>query len=250
MGSFSQPGSDIVIEQRAAIPAIALGSFERVLVIGLGGIGTALVGPLCRFLVYSSVGSALPVILADGDEFERRNRERQDFFSTGNKARVKAAEMRRTFPELSIRSIPEFITPDNISSYIGERSLVLLGVDNHASRRLLSRYCAGLRSSVLISGGNEMVDGNVQVQVRWDGVEHTPPLTRFHPEIDEAVDFSSVLSCDEGARSGEPQLLFANLLAAAHMLNTFYALINGGLTYEELYFDIILGRSEPISRNV
>jgi hypothetical protein len=157
--------------------------------------------------------------------------------------------MRQAFPELSVRSIPEFITPENVGFYVEEGSLVFLAVDNHATRRLLSRHCQDLRCVALVSGGNEWSDGNVQIYLRWEGQEHTSPLTRFHPEIENATDLAAVLSCDEAARAGEPQLLFTNLTVAAHMLNTFYAVINGGLSYEELYFDIISGKSVSVDRH-
>jgi len=235
-------------EEIRKIPAMPLERFLRILVIGLGGVGTALLPHLCRYLVYSGTGGRIPLLLVDGDDFENRNRERQDFRALGNKANIKAREMRQLFPELSIRSIPELIVPENVDFYIEERSLIFLAVDNHASRRLLSQRCRMLSSTVLISGGNEWSDGNVQIYVRWDGEDLTSPITRFHPEIEAAPDLSAVLSCDEAARTGEPQLLFTNLTVAAHMLNTLYAVTTGGLAYEELYFDIVPGTSVAIDR--
>lgn len=238
------------IQKVRKIPAVPLESFGRILVIGLGGVGTALLGPLCRYLAYSGIGNRVPLVLIDGDDFEDRNRERQDFYETGNKARIKAREMRRIFPELSVRAVSEFVTPDTAAFYIEPQDLVFLAVDNHASRRIVSHHCETLDSAVLISGGNEWSDGNVQVYARMGGIELTPPLTRFHPEIEDAADTAGLFSCDAKARSGEPQLLFTNLAVASHMLNTFYALLTGGLSYEELYFDIVLGRSDSIDRRL
>lgn len=227
---------------------LPLKEFHRILVVGLGGIGTALVSPLCRYLAYSGMGMALPVLLFDGDDFQSRNRERQDFQSAGNKAQVKAREMRQIFPELSIRAVPEFMTPANVEFYIEDGDLVFLGVDNHVSRKIVSHRCQALKRAVVISGGNEWSDGNVQVHVRWDGQDLTSPLTLFHPEIEEATGPSGLFSCDAQAREGEPQLLFSNLAVASHMLNTLYAVVSEGLCYEEIYFDIALGKSEAISR--
>lgn len=236
------------VEQRRKIPAVPLNRFRRLLIIGLGGIGTALLPHLCRYLTYSGAGGKVPLVLLDGDDFEVRNRERQDFSATGNKARVKAQEMRRLFPELSIRGISEFVTSENAAFYLEEQSLILLGVDNHESRKVVSDQCERLSSVLLVSGGNEWSDGNVQIFLRWKGRQWTPPLTRFHPEIAEAADAEELFSCDRAARSGEPQLLFTNLTVAAHMLNTLYAATTGGLSYEEVYFDIILGESVSIDR--
>lgn len=232
------------------IPAAPLDGFGRILVIGLGGVGTALLTPLCRYLVYTEVGREIPLILLDGDDFEGRNRERQDFFGAGNKAQVKAREMRRIFPELSLRAVPEFVTPQSVSFYIESRDLIFLAVDNHASRRIVSHHCQILDSAVLISGGNEWSDGNVQIYVRRNGEDLTSPLTRFHPEIESATDTTGLFSCDEITSSGEPQLLFTNFTVASHMLNTFYAVTSGELSYEELYFDILLGKSASVDRQL
>jgi len=244
------PESEIVIDKARKIPGVPLDIFKRILVIGLGGVGTALLAPLCRYLAYSRVGTRIPLILLDGDDFEGRNRERQDFQGAGNKAQVKAREMRQIFPELSVRAVSEFVTPANVSFYIGSEDLIFLTVDNHASRRIVSHHCEGLDSTVLISGGNEWSDGNMQIYVRQGGKDLTSPLTRFHPEIEDAVDTTALFSCDEEVRKGEPQLLFTNLTVASHMLNTLYALITGGLSYEEIYFDIVLGKSVSIDRQI
>ncbi len=248
-GIADEDSSFVVQETRQVLP-IPLERFKRILVIGLGGIGTALLPHLCRYLVYSELPNRrIPLFLFDGDDFEGRNRERQDFQGSGNKAMVKSSEMRHLFPELSIRAVPEYITPENIGFYIEEGTIIFLAVDNHASRRMLSQRCEGLQSAILISGGNEWSDGNVQVYARWGGKDQTSPLTRFHPEIEEATDTAGLFSCDEAVKSGEPQLLFTNLTAATHMLNTFYALVTEGLRYEEIYFDIIEGKSDSVSRN-
>jgi hypothetical protein len=242
------PENEIAFDSISKMPAVELGSFLRILVIGLGGVGTALLSPLCRYLAYAGVGERIPLMLFDGDDFERKNRERQDFQGSGNKAQVKAREMRRLFPELSLRAVPEFITSANASFYIQPGDLVFLAVDNHASRKIVSHQCEEMDSIVLISGGNEWSDGNVQIHVKREGEDLTSPLTRFHPEIEAAADETTLFSCDDHARAGDPQLLFTNLMVASHMLNTFYALTKGELSYEELYFDIVLGKSVSIDR--
>lgn len=233
---------------RRRIPAIAQDRIQQILVIGLGGIGTCLLPHLCRYLSFGDPQPP-PLRFFDGDDFERRNRERQAFQQPGNKAQVKARELRADFPQLSIRGIPEFVTKANAAFYVPERSLVFLAVDNHQSRRTLSRHCRQLQSAILISGGNEWTDGNVQVYLRWNGTDWTSPLTRFHPEIDQATDSTGLFSCEAAAADGEPQLLFTNLTVAAHMLATFFNVVSGTLCYEEIYFDLLQGRSESIDRD-
>jgi hypothetical protein len=40
---------------------------------------------------------------------------------------------------------------------------------------------------LLIRGGNEWIDGNFQIRVRWEGQGLTPPSTRFHPKAAAAA---------------------------------------------------------------
>jgi len=105
--------------------------------IGIGGIGCALLPFLCRYLQYSGEGARLTLI--DGDRFERGNASRQAFCGLGNKAEVKARELAREFEAVAFRSRPEYVTEDNVGRLIGEGEVVFLMVDNHASRRLVSR---------------------------------------------------------------------------------------------------------------
>ncbi len=229
--------------------------------IGVGGIGCALLPHLCRYLNYGSPspgagdgasgapGPRARVTVVDGDTFEARNAARQAFGAAGNKARVKAAELAREFHALSLRAEPEFIHEANAASIIGEADVVFLAVDNHRTRKVVSDHCRTLRNVVLISGGNDLTDGNVQVYVRREGQDVTLPLTRFHPEIADPRDRSPAeMSCDELATAGAPQLLFTNLAVASAMLNAFYAWQQGALRYGEVYLDIVQAKANPVPR--
>ena len=220
--------------------------------IGVGGIGCALAPFLARYLQAErqATGEEVRITLVDGDDFETRNAARQSFEALGNKSKVKATELARSFPGLSFRAIPEYVTPANLSRVIRPGGLVLLAVDNHATRRMVSRRCEELSDVVLISGGNDFTDGNVQVYVRQGGRDVTLPLTRFHPEIADPKDRSPAeLSCEELAVEAAPQLLFMNLSVASAMLNAFYAWRSGRLLYGEVYLDIVEGRAQPVARN-
>ena len=219
--------------------------------IGVGGIGCTLAPFLARYLESEGqvTGEAVRITLVDGDAFEARNAARQSFESLGNKAKVKASELARSFPGLSFRAIPEFVTAANLPNLIGPGDLVFLAVDNHATRRAVSRRCEELSDVVLISGGNDLSDGNVQIYVRQNGCDVTLPLTRFHPEIADPKDKSPAeMSCEELAAASAPQLLFMNLTVASAMLNAFYAWRAGRLSYGEAYLDIVEGRAQPVAR--
>ncbi len=219
--------------------------------IGVGGIGCALAPFLARYLQSEQrlTGDEFRITLVDGDEFESKNSSRQSFDGVGNKAKVKAAELARTFPELSFRAIPDYVAATNLPHLIQEGALVFLAVDNHATRCAVSRHCEGLSDVVVISGGNDFTDGNVQIYIRKDGRDFTAPMTRFHPEIADPKDKSPAeMSCDELAGDAAPQLLFMNLGVASAMLNAFYAWRSGHLNYGEVYLDILEGRAQPVAR--
>jgi molybdopterin/thiamine biosynthesis adenylyltransferase len=217
--------------------------------IGIGGIGCALLPFLCRYLQYS--GDKARITLIDGDRFERGNAARQAFSGLGNKAEVKAGELAREYEAVAFRSKPEYVTEDNVARLIGEGEVVFLMVDNHASRHLVSRHVSTLADLSLISGGNDYEDGNVQVYIRQGGLDLTPSLARYHPEIAAPQDRNpAAMSCEELMAAGAPQLLFANLMVASLMLNAFYALREGRLNYSEVYLDIVHNASRSVSRPV
>ena len=62
---------------------------HRVIIVGIGGIGSWLSEGIAKMLEFKNPGSMM--ILVDGDEFEPKNQERQSFKNLGNKAEVKAS---------------------------------------------------------------------------------------------------------------------------------------------------------------
>ena len=99
--------------------------------------------------------------------------------------------------------------------------------------------CKNLKDVTLISGGNDLTDGNVQIYIRKDGVDLTPDLCAYHPEIANPDDkLPEEMSCEELAES-EPQLYFTNLGVATIMCWAFYnAVVKGQHEKSEIYFDI------------
>ena len=63
---------------------------KRIAVIGCGGIGSALLDPLCRYINYSDMKDKPTIILIDGDNYEQKNSASQSFTEVGgNKATTK-----------------------------------------------------------------------------------------------------------------------------------------------------------------
>ena len=210
----------------------------KIVIIGLGGVGSILCDNLSRYLNYSDIN--VSVSLIDGDFYETRNSERQTFIRLGDKASVKCTELTHKFSNVSFQDFNEFINEDNVASLITENSIVFLCVDNHISRKIISDHCQTLNNIIIISGGNEYTDGNVQLYKREGGKNVTASLTEYHPEIEYPEDQSPEdMSCEELSQS-EPQLLFTNLSVATIMCWMFYAIHKEKdvTKHGEVYFDI------------
>lgn len=212
----------------------------KIIIVGLGGVGSILSAKMARYLTYST--KKPPVLwLVDGDTYETKNYERQEFDLLGNKAEIKATQLLNEFPTLSIVPYKNYITTENIKEVITNDSIVFLCVDNHKTRKIVSEYCSTLNEIVVISGGNELTDGNVQIYMRKGGVDKTPSLVAYHPEIQSPTDkLPTEMSCEELA-SSQPQLYFANLGVATIMCWAFYNVIfsKKPITRSEIYFDML-----------
>jgi len=88
----------------------------RIVVIGLGGVGSILIERLARFLNYS-VDTKSELVLVDGDMYELKNMERQEFLDFGKKAEVKANEIKVQYNKLKVSPIPLFVDAANIGSH-------------------------------------------------------------------------------------------------------------------------------------
>lgn len=230
----------------------------RLKLIGAGGIGTWLFPPLCRYLNYHpEYRDDTEVTVIDGDSYEERNRDRQEFADFGNKAQQTTDRLQAEFPNLYFDHKPEYLTEDNIILHIRDGDIVMLCVDNHATRKLISDHCQELDNVLVISGGNDYEDGNVMIYRRENGEDITLPLANdYHPEIQEPddenpgdVEQEREGGCDVQV-AADPQLLFANFRVASHMMSAFYSYLegNGHLNYDEVYFNVRGDKTKKYSR--
>jgi hypothetical protein len=223
-------------------------------VIGLGGVGTVVAQAMAQSLASREGSRSLWLI--DGDRYEEGNRDRVLFEGYENKAIARARELSRAARgRVAVRPVPEYATPRNVCGLVGDGDIVFACVDNHASRRLIGNRCRRLRDAVLISGGNDGIEGsqtgtcgNAQIFIRAAGVDRTSHLARYHPEVARPADRRpDQLGCDALAPSA-PQLLFTNLAVGAAMLGLYHAWLTGTLDHEEVYLDIAAGRMVPVRR--
>ena len=236
-----------------------LDSGASVKVIGLGGVGSIVSRYLALFL--RSLGENVRMVLVDGDAFEPGNATRMAFLEEGNKAEVVRDELLELLGDscVTLGAVPSFVTGDNIPMLIRDGDIVILAVDNHATRNLVNEHCRSrLRDVCLVSGGNdgleELADGrtlrgtygNCQVYVKRAGEERTPSLTYLHPEIEQPADqVPGGPDCTELAQS-VPQILFANLMVASSILNALFLHLCGALHYGEVCFDLADALMQPM----
>lgn len=227
--------------------------YNEISIVGLGGIGSILSNTISRF-ISSKTRNDEPkniINLIDGDYYEDRNLDRQEFSKFGNKAESKTYELRNKFRNVEFKDYPYFIDDITISKLIKNNDLVFLAVDNHKTRKLVSDYARNkLKDVIIISGGNELEDGNVQLYIRKDGKDITPSLTDYHPEIRNPIDkLPNEMSCEE-LQNSEPQLYFTNLGVATFMAFTFYNVLKGKINNSEVYFDMNTMKSDSKTRNL
>jgi len=245
--------------QRGEAPTPRPDRAARVKVVGLGGVGSIAARYLAVFL--ASLEEPARIVLIDGDEFEPRNAERMLFSRCGNKAAVVRDELLELVEtgSLTIAAVEEYATVENLGRLVNEGDVVLLCLDNHATRKLVGDHCRSRRDVCLVSGGNDDVGedgsgrfqrgtfGNVQNHLRRDGVDRTPPLDAFPPEIASPRDaLPGDVSCTEALLT-VPQILFTNLATASAMLNAFSLHVSEALSYPELCFDVAEGLMRPIA---
>ena len=214
---------------------------SRIVLIGCGGIGSQLVGPLTRYLANRQPPHPL-LVLVDGDAFETGNMGRQAC-SVGDLGTNKAEALARVARSagLAVQVVAEFVTSANIGHLVREGDLVLLAVDNHPTRALVDRHVATLSDATLISGGNGETDGNVQLVRRRDGWSVDGHLVEIHPEIGENDGDPEPGADGCGAMVAErPQLLATNLMVASAMLSCLWQLTEtGSVPYSEIYLDTV-----------
>jgi molybdopterin/thiamine biosynthesis adenylyltransferase len=214
---------------------------SRIVLIGCGGIGSQLAGPLVRYLASRPEPKPL-LVLVDGDAFEARNLGRQAC-AVGDLGTNKAEALARVARSagLAVQVVMEHVTSANVGQIVREGDLILLAVDNHPTRALVDRHLATLDQATLISGGNDETDGNVQLVRRRDGWSVDGHLVEIHPEIGETENDGEPGGDGCAALVAEqPQLLATNLMVASAMLSCLWQLLErGSVPYSEVYLDAV-----------
>lgn len=222
-------------------------------VIGLGGIGSWLVQFIAKYARFTMLqNKKITITCIDGDTYDSLNRPRQNFSNLGSKARIKMLELKGeydkyvppgyTLENFAFDCIEDYVSDDNIKSMLVEGDVIFMCVDNHKTRSIVSKHCKNLNDIILISGGNDIVVGNIQIYQKKKGIEITSDLCAYHPEIENPRDKAPYEKSCEELQESEPQLLFTNIQVATLMCCAYYNLLVGNININnqigESYFDI------------
>lgn len=237
---------------------------RKFIVVGAGGTGGWLCEGLARMLEFRMPGSAL--VIVDGDNFEPKNAERQNFEEIGNKAVVRAKTLQPLFPNTFIipdeRWVVEKVDKANedaqqvaASKLLDEGDVVYAVVDNFSARKVIFDAARDIDNIDVFTGGNDdNLYGSVYHYQRRDGEDLTDHPVEWHPELLDPPDRNpGELSCQERAEiEGGTQLLATNMTVAGFLLGrTEKVILNGEEDKEsEIMFDLGLGLSQASDRAV
>lgn len=131
----------------------------RVLIVGAGGLGS----PAALYLAAAGVGE---IILADDDEVELSNLQRQILHRTDTVGLPKAESGRRTLaalnPDVKVPPLVARLDEAELRDWARQVDLVLDCCDNFATRHAVNRACVAERTP-LVSGAAIRFSGQVSV---------------------------------------------------------------------------------------
>lgn len=245
---------------------------HRFIVAGAGGVGSWLSEGLVRMLEYKAPGSML--VIVDGDNYEEKNKERQNFDGAGNKAEVLAGSIQPRFVETMVIPLPQWIVsevkeqdPEDLeedgsvpagqiaaSDLIADGDVVYAVVDNFKCRRIIVDACAKLDNvDVFLGGNDDKLFCSTYHYRRRDGKDVTQnPVDRM-PELANPPDRNpGEMSCAERAQlEGGTQTIAANFGVTTLLLGRTQETIltDGNMAANDIYLDLGLGMAQSYDRS-
>lgn len=219
--------------------------------IGAGGTGSLLYEPLVRFLSswHRNRDATFVLGVIDGDDVEPHNLDRQMF--GGNVVGGPKAHglTERPIPNIvgEIHALAEYLGKDNIADRIHDGDIVLIAADNYPVRSHIEKHVSTLQNATVINGGNETHDGSIQIWIRRDGKNVTPPISFLHDEIHAPGEDRAEMTCAAISQMiGGEQHIVANMMSATMMLNALRLVLDETeITWHEAHFDLDIGRMRP-----
>lgn len=131
----------------------------RVLVIGIGGLGS----PLTMYLAASGVGH---LVIVDHDRVELSNLQRQIVHSTSNIGMEKVASAKQTLhalnPDVQITAFNKILNVNELTEQVRRANAIVDASDNFATRFEVNRICVEQKKP-LISGAVIRTEGQITV---------------------------------------------------------------------------------------
>ncbi|MEM8562415.1 MAG: HesA/MoeB/ThiF family protein [Pseudomonadota bacterium] len=158
----------------------------KVLVLGLGGLGS----PAALYLAAAGVGN---LILADGDEVELSNLQRQIAHSEAdigiNKAVSAAATITSLNSDVEVEVIAQRLAERQMAELVHRVDLVIDATDNYPARFALNRLCIAA-ATPLVSAAAVKTEGQLSL---FDPIRGGPCYRCIYPDTSEMT----ALSCSE-----------------------------------------------------
>lgn len=131
----------------------------RVLIIGLGGLGS----PVAMYLAAAGVGH---LVLADFDAVDLTNLQRQIAHTNArigmNKSVSAAKALRELNPEVNIDCIEQLLDADNLAAQVQQADVVVDCTDNFITRFAINAACVAAKVP-LVSGAAIRLEGQIAV---------------------------------------------------------------------------------------
>jgi PRTRC genetic system ThiF family protein len=227
-----------------------------VLVVGCGGIGSAIVGGLPylhQAMLVAGHPGGLQVTLMDGDIISAANTVRQPFCQAeiGLAKAVVMVGRLNLFWGTNWTAVPEYFTAE---TDLREFDIVIGCVDTRAARQLIHKQVEGLRSRVayLLDLGNSADSGQFVLGQPLNGrnrrsAERLRTAAELFPEIVEAsLDDDSEPSCS-AIDALERQRPFVNQVLAHHALSLLARLFwYGRVEHHGAFLNLAENRVQPI----
>lgn len=161
----------------------------KVLIIGLGGLGTAVL----PYLAAAGIGE---IGLVDADVIEVSNLQRQVIYKTAAVGKSKVAEARKMAlelnPNLKINAIEERVNAKNVISLFEQYDIIVDGTDNLSTKYLINDACC-VTNKPFVYGSVYKFEGQVSVFNYQEG----PTYRCVFPE-----EKASVMNCNEAGVMG------------------------------------------------
>jgi hypothetical protein len=219
--------------------------FDKIFLIGAGGGGSWTIQSLASTIRAFPRTAYSPITIFDGDTFETKNVQRQCLQEdVGKNKAVRAAEMCAAKGIQEVYAVEDYVNHEMAIELFedSQSPLIIAEVDNNATRKALidaiQKVCIDDRQKdfLFITPGNSDGTEEPRGQVCWfgqiNGTKYGQNPLEYDMDLREPEDFiPRVGGCMEESES-QPQVIAANFMGSAHVLNIVQSVLTGRLKPE------------------